>query len=123
MAGLHEVLMTSPGRLWITATALDAALEIDLNNSVVTREHWPREVPAFQKHFQIISLPIDKSVDQRTAFLSQAHTHQPGHLHLNALGSWHGRTIALLNRFGAVVDLDRGEILIAIQCSAAAIIS
>ena len=112
LAGLHEVLMTAPGRLWVTATALDAALEIELENGSAARAYWPREVPAFQEAFGVRPATIDKTDDQRAAFLGRYSAQYPGHLHLNAVARWRGATLALLNRFGAVVDLDQHAVVV-----------
>ena len=112
MVGLHEVFMTEQKRLWVAATAVDALLEIDLTSGAIVGEYWPREVPAFQKAFGVEIPQLDKTADQRAAFLDPEHAHHPSHLHLNALARWRGSTLGLLNRFGAVIDLDHNEVVV-----------
>jgi hypothetical protein len=69
-------------------------------------------MPAFQIAFGIAPAALDKSADQRAAFVSVGHTRHRSHLHLNAIARWQGRTLALLNRFGAIVDLDRQVVVV-----------
>lgn len=105
MAGLHEVLMVSEGRLWVSATAIDAALEIDLTSGECVDQYWPREQPTLQREMGLTPAEIDKTADLRTAYLSSSHTEHPSHLHLNALAIWNGDIHALLNSRGSVVNL------------------
>ena len=44
MVGLHEVEAVGADRLWVTSTALDAALEYDMTTGALHRSHWPREL-------------------------------------------------------------------------------
>jgi hypothetical protein len=112
MVGLHEVLTTAPGRVWVAATAIDAALEIDLATNETVDQYWPRENAVFQQEFGVAPMEIDKSADLRTMFLSSDHTGHPSHLHLNAVASWQDRIHALLNTRGAMVDLSSGQVVL-----------
>jgi hypothetical protein len=112
MVGLHEVLMVTEGRLWLSATAIDGALEVDLLTGEVVNEYWPRDDPTFQKEMGLTQSGIDKKADLRTAFLSGDHTEHQSHLHLNALAVWKGDLHALFNKRGAVVNLETGQIVL-----------
>ncbi len=112
LVGLHEVLMTEPGRLWVAATSLDAVFEIDLAGGRLTAQYWPREMGAFQEAFGVEPATLDKTSDLRAAYLSPDHAKHPSHLHLNAVARWQGRTLALINRFGAIIDLDNQRVLV-----------
>jgi hypothetical protein len=120
VVGVHEVLMTSPDSLWLAATAIDAALEIDLLDGSIRRSFWPREMPEFQSSLGLFPSDIDKSADQRTVFLlskdgpqaRESHSMRGAHLHLNALALYKGELLALFNRKGAIVNLDRGTVVV-----------
>ncbi len=112
VVGLHEVLMTQNDTLWVTATAIDALLEVEVSTGRICRSYWPRDLPSVQQEFGLTATEIDKSADQRAAFLSSAHLSRPSHLHLNASAMYEGEMLALLNRFGAIVNLDRGTVVI-----------
>jgi hypothetical protein len=113
MVGLHEIYYPeNSGRLWVTATAIDAALEIDIETGETTRQLWPREVPSFQNELGLMPLEIDKDADNRGRFLSRHHLEHPHHLHLNAVCGWRGELHGLFSAFGAVVNLERGSVII-----------
>jgi hypothetical protein len=112
MVGLHEVLKVSEGRLWVSATAIDAAFEIDLSTGERVGEFWPREDEVLRQAMRLTTVVIDKTADLRTAFLSDSHTEHQKHLHLNALAMFHGDLHALFNTRGAVVNLSTRQVLL-----------
>jgi hypothetical protein len=113
LVGLHEVAEDSTNRrVWATSTAIDAVLEIDLESGEIARQFWPREMPGFQAALGLQPLTIDKSADNRGLFLSREHLENPYHLHLNAVYPWNGELYVLFNAFGAIVNLDRDEVVI-----------
>lgn len=112
MVGLHELAPTARGTLWVTSTAIDAALEIDLATGKALRELWPREQPGIQRALGVEPLPIDKGADNRTRFLEGDHLRNRHHLHLNAVAEHRGEVFALFNRPGVVANLDRDEVVI-----------
>ena len=112
LAGLHECWRPGPGRLWVTATDIDAALELDLTSGQVVSERWPRDLQSVQQTFDIPPQRIDRTADHRTVSPESPAGRDPGHLHLNAVTGWRGRLLGLSNRFGAVIDLDDGEIVL-----------
>jgi hypothetical protein len=109
--GLHETFETGRGTLWVTSTAIDAALEIDLDTDKVVREFWPREMEAFQLAFDLVPLEIDKNADNRARFLDGSHVKHPSHIHLNAVTELDGEVLAFFNRFGAVVSLSEERVV------------
>lgn len=111
MVDVHEVAMDPSGTLWVASTAVDGVLEVDLESGRILRQYWPREMATFQAELAVEPGSLDRSADQRKALLSQGHARQRSHLHLNAVALWRGEVLALLNRFGAVVNLDRGQVL------------
>ena len=108
-AGLHEVHYPGNGRLWVTSTSVDVALEVDLATGQVVNQFWPCEIPNFQATFNLQPLAIDKTLDNRTRFLEFSHK---SHVHLNAIATWRGRVFALLNSFGSVVNLSTGDVVL-----------
>jgi hypothetical protein len=110
--GIHEVHGGAGNLLWVTATSIDAALEVDPETGQLGRQHWPREVPAFCAALNLTPLAIDKAADNRPRFLGQGYLAQASHLHLNAVASWRGELYAVFNSFGILANLDRAEVVI-----------
>lgn len=110
MVQLHETRLTPPNKVWFTSTAIDAAVELDLSTGQGTRQFWPREHPLLQKKFGLVPLDIDKNADNRALFVRRRA--DASHTHLNAVICWRDRILALLNRFGVVVDLESGDVVV-----------
>ncbi|HVC71615.1 MAG TPA: hypothetical protein VNC61_15280 [Acidimicrobiales bacterium] len=111
MAGLHEVHMRNPGRLWAASTTIDAAIEVDLSTGECTDSYWPREDAQLQKALGLTPLEIDKSADNRLVFQTATFTQDPSHLHLNAVASWRDELHALFSKSGVIVNLERSEVV------------
>ncbi len=103
-AGLHEICMTREG-LWVAATAVDAALLLDLDGRTL-RSFWPREEPELREPLGLSPAPVDKGVDNRLLHLHKAVSGTPGHVHLNGVACHGGATYLLLNACGALVQVD-----------------
>lgn len=112
MVGVHEVCAERSGSLWLSSTAIDAAIECDLDTGAMLSAIWPREMAAFQRELGLAPLELDKEADQRAAFLADHHVRNPSHLHLNAVARWEGQTLALFHAPGAIANLTSGEILV-----------
>jgi len=112
MAGLHEVFSDGGPTIWVSATAIDAAVAIDLPSGEAVRDVWPRDVAAFRERFKVAPNDVDPHADNRGPQHSLRHEQDPNHLHLNALAEWKGDVYALLNRHGAIVNLDRQEVVL-----------
>ena len=113
MVGVHEVHLTPQRTLWVTATAVDAALEFDVRSGTALRQIWPREEDRFQQALNLTPLQIDKTIDNRLGFLSRAHLEHPSHLHFNAIALYGSELHGLFNNFGVIANLDRREIAFA----------
>jgi len=111
MVGLHETHAQSASEVWVSSTAIDAALKIDMETASILAESWPRERATFQEQLKVAPQTIDKGVDNRGLFLSPA-TRKLNHLHLNAVAVWREEVFAHFAKFGAIVNLDRGEVTI-----------
>ena len=111
MAGLHEVHMRTPGRLWVASTAIDAAIEVDLTTGECTGSYWPREDPRLQSELGLKPLAIDKEADNRALFQSESFQADESHVHLNAVTTWKDELHALFSRNGVFVNLERGEVV------------
>ena len=98
--GLHE---TSPENdtIWVTSTAIDAALCIDNQGSIVDA-FWPREIPSLQKKLNLEPKNVDRSIDNRVLWLDDKTGKDASHTHLNAVCCHDGEIYLLLNRFGTV---------------------
>lgn len=110
MAGLHEIDLTDRNSVWVSSTAIDAAVEYDLDTAEQVQAHWPREKPSFQEALDLEPLPIDKSADNRLEFLEPSAADTGSHLHLNAVEEHEERVYALCNSHGVVLDLTREQI-------------
>lgn len=112
MAGVHEIGQVENHCMWVASTAIDAALKFDLRSGELLNEFWPREMPEFQRLFDLDPMDIDKAADNRASFLGESHVHNPSHLHLNAVREWQSDVYVLFNRFGAICNLTKGSVVI-----------
>ena len=112
MAGLHEVFYSQDQNLWLTSTAMDAAIKIDLHTNNIIDQIWPSEMSEFQQKWNLKPLDINKNEDNRTRFLADKWAKNKNHVHFNAITEWHGMRFGLLNRKGAVVNLSTGEVVV-----------
>ena len=111
MAGLHEIDIAGTSA-WVSSTTLDAVLKYRLDDGSMEAEHWPREMPEFQKMLNLEPLPVDKNIDNRATFLDNASFRGPSHLHLNAVCEFRGEVFALFHSKCVVANLTRGTIVI-----------
>jgi len=111
MVGLHETF-TSGKSIWVTSTAIDAALKYSIKDATLEESYWPREIPAFQKTLELEPLEIDKNIDNLSNFLEQKTYRGSSHLHLNAICEFGGEMYALFHSKCVVVNLSRGTIVI-----------
>lgn len=112
MVGLHEIDVTERNTVWVSSTAIDAAVEYDLSDGTRGRVFWPREMPTLQDELGLEPLTIDKEADNRLRFLEPSATNDESHLHLNAVEEYEGRVYALFNSYDVVVDLTNEEIVL-----------
>jgi hypothetical protein len=112
LAGIHETHLTGDGRLWVAATAVDAALLVDLDKGDVVDARWPRESPALQARLGVTPLDIDKEADNRQRWLLRPERSDRSHLHLNAVCPWRDELYALCTHPGVIVNLDREEVVV-----------
>lgn len=112
MVGLHEIALTDRGTVWVTSTAIDAAVEYDLETGERVRAYWPREMERFQDLLGLDPFDIDKEADNRLRFLDPSATDSESHLHLNAVEVYDGSLYALFNAYGVVVNLTTEEIVL-----------
>lgn len=112
MVGIHELYCTNNGKIWISSTAIDAALEYDLETGETTQGFWPRELESFQSALGLSPEGIDKHADNRLRYLDPSLVKNPSHLHLNAIASWRDEIYALFNRFGVIANLSAQEVVV-----------
>ena len=112
MVGLHETRLANGRNLWVTSTAIDAALKFDPLTGELLESYWPREMPNLAKELDLIPADIDKTADNRLSHLRQKHGRGPSHVHLNAVAEWKGRLIALFHSPGVIADLSEDRILV-----------
>ena len=112
MVGLHEIETTEDGTVWVTSTAIDAAVEYDLATGERRRALWPREHPRLQDTLGLKPLALDKSADNRLRFLGPTASNDDSHLHLNAVAVHDDRVFGLCNAHAAIVDLTNGEVVV-----------
>ena len=111
MIGLHESQVVGSS-IWVTSTTVDAALKFRLDDGTLEASYWPREMPEFQKLFNIEPLVIDKAEDNRLKFLRTDSFRGASHLHLNAVCEFRGEVYALFHARCVVANLSKGTIVI-----------
>lgn len=112
MVNLHELVLDPNGNVFVACTSTDAVLEVDLKSGRIVNEYWPRSHPGIQQALNVQPLEIDRTKDNRIEFVSIPYQKDPSHLHINSVTRWCGETYALSNAFGAVLNLDRGEVVL-----------
>jgi hypothetical protein len=111
LAGLHEVHMRTPGRLWVAATTIDAAVEVDLETGDSTGVYWPRGDVRFQRQLNLVPSDFDQTSDLRLVAQLTDFARSPGHLHLNAVATWRDDLHALFSKQGVIANLEKGEVV------------
>lgn len=103
-AGLHEVKPVADG-IWISSTPLGNVMKIDFAGQVV-QQWWAHDDPLVQQHFAPDPIAIDKTKDNRLAYLEDF-----SKLHLNNVEVHAGRVYVCFNHHGAVLRLFPTEIV------------
>ena len=111
MVGLHETFVSNES-IWVTSTAIDAALKYRIEDGSLEASYWPRDMPEFQQSLNLEPLDIDKNIDNRSNFLDPKTYRGSSHLHLNAVCEFRGEVYALLHSKNVVVNLTRGTIVL-----------
>lgn len=101
---IHEIC-TDGEDLWVSSTAIDCALKVDRRGRTL-KTWWPREEPALRARFGLSPLAIDPALDHRLRHLHEELSLKEGHTHLNAVCRGNGQTFVLLNRQGALVQIE-----------------
>lgn len=110
MVGLHESWLDD-GKLWVTSTAIDAAVCYDISTGERQGIFLPRHSGHLRNELDLDEQNLDLDADHRMSFLDSSHTLKKSHLHLNAVAAWDGRLYGLLHAKGAIVDLSRERIV------------
>lgn len=103
---LHEICADGED-LWVSSTTIDCALKVDRSGCTL-KSWWPREEPLLRARFGLSPLALDKQADNRLLHLRAELGQQQGHTHLNAVCRGGGKTYVLLNRQGALVEIEPG---------------
>ncbi len=101
---IHEICLVRD-LVWVSSTAIDAAVLVDRQGRTV-RSWWPREQPLLQDSLALFPMAIDKTADNRLRFLGEELSKKEGHTHLNSVFCHGDRVYVLLNRFGAIVQIE-----------------
>ncbi len=91
--------------LWVSSTTIDCALKVDMSGRTL-KSWWPREEPLLRARFGLTPLVLNKQADNRLLHLHAELGGQESHTHLNAVCCGGGRTYVLLNRQGALVQIE-----------------
>lgn len=110
MVGLHESWLDGR-KLWVTSTAIDAAVSYDIATGERMDILLPRRSVHLRDALDLEDQSLDLEADHRLSFLDASHTRARSHLHLNAVAAWDGRHYALMHAKGAIVDLTRERIV------------
>jgi hypothetical protein len=111
MVGLHETFVDG-NSIWVTSTSTDSAIKYNLRTGALEDQYWPREMPAFQEALGVEPMDVDKSADNRAAWLDTTRIIGPSHLHLNAVCVFRGEVYALFHSQCCVANLTRGTVVI-----------
>lgn len=101
---IHEMCLAVDG-LWVSATAIDCALRVDRQGRTL-ESWWPREEKLLQERYGLLPLAIDKHADNRLLHVHAGLSGKPHHTHLNGIVSANGKSYALLNKLGVVVQIE-----------------
>lgn len=124
-AGLHEITRRGE-RLFVACTALNAVAELSLSVKpsvleltrvatplVAMRYWWPTENESVCQQLEIPpTYYTGKHSDNRLQYLDLHNRGNAGHLHLNAVDCDDNHAYALLNKPGAILDLDEMRIVL-----------
>ena len=110
MVGLHETWLDGR-KLWVTSTAIDAAVCYDVSTGERKNILLPRRSVNLRSMLDLDVQSLDLEADHRLSFLDSSHTQLKSHLHLNAIAAWNGRHYALMHAKGSIVDLSRERIV------------
>lgn len=112
MVGLHELIHVN-GTLVATSTTADRVLKIDLETQQEVGCYDIRTLSPLMDRLGLPASPPRSSVrDERVTLVANDLSADRSHLHVNAVAVHRGRLLCLLNRFGALVDLE-DEIIVA----------
>jgi len=103
-AGLHELKLVEDG-IWTSSTALGMVQKVDFDGKTL-QEWWAHEDPVVQKEFAPEPFVVDKTADNRLAYLENF-----SKLHLNNVEVHGGRVYVCFNNHGAVLRLFPTEIV------------
>jgi len=101
---LHEMCLAGSD-IWVSSTTIDCALRVTDGGETV-RSWWPREEPVLQGRWGFSPLAIDKNADNRVVHLHAELGQKAGHTHLNSVFCYGSAVYALLNRMGAIVQIE-----------------
>lgn len=101
---IHEMCFAGQN-IWVSATTIDCAILVDPNGNTI-KTFWPREEKVLQERFALAPMTIDKTADNRLAYIHAELSTKESHTHLNAVVKSGAQTYILLNRQGAVVRIE-----------------
>lgn len=103
-SNLHEMCFNGEN-IWVSCSAIDCAVQINRDGGTVS-SWWPREDRLLQEKYGLWPMDIDKTADNRLKFLHLEVEKKESHTHLNSVVKYGDRTYVLLNRQGAVVQVE-----------------
>lgn len=104
---IHEMCFAGDGskNIWVSSTTIDCAVLVDPEGRTL-QTWWPREEPVLQERFGLFPMEIDKEADNRLKYLHAELGQKESHTHLNSVTKSGANTYVLLNRLGAVVQME-----------------
>lgn len=101
---IHELCMAGES-IWVSSTAIDCAVKVDrLGNAL--KIWWAREEKLLQERYGLCPMAIDKTIDNRLIHIHADLSSKPCHTHLNSVVTANGRSYVLLNKQGALVQIE-----------------
>jgi hypothetical protein len=101
---IHELCFAGK-YIWVSSTTIDCAVKVTRDGKTV-KTWWPREEPALQQKFGLTPMDIDKSADNRLRYIDAELSTKQSHTHLNSVITWGDHTYVLLNKMGALIQIE-----------------
>jgi len=110
---IHEMCFAGEN-IWVSSTAIDGAVLVSPFGETI-KTWWPREEKTLQDRFGLKPMYIDKNADNRLKYIHAELSTKEHHTHLNSVFKFHEKTFVFLNKLGAVVQVEPGVKVVAVD--------
>ena len=103
-SNIHEMCFSGKN-IWVSSTTIDCAVQVDQKGKTL-KSWWPREESLLQERYGLFPMQIEKNIDNRLKYIHNELEKKESHTHLNSVTELNKRTYVLLNRLGAIVQVE-----------------